>query len=71
MIHHLGLTHWKGYHLCLIQTQDQRVLDQNMKQHLSSASYTLILVPAMQIVDLPYFSKLCGHTRIIILSPVW
>ena len=38
MIHHLVLTHWRGYHLCLIPTQDQRVLDQNMKQRVSSAS---------------------------------
>ena len=38
-IHHLGLTHRRGYHLYLSQTQDQRVLDQNLKQCASSASF--------------------------------
>ena len=34
----LGADALERYHLCLVWTQDQRVLDQNMKQRLSSAS---------------------------------
>ena len=63
MIHHLRLTHRRGYHLCLVRTQDQRVLDQNMKSVCLLPLYILILSLATQIADSPHFSKLCGHTK--------
>ena len=32
---------------------------------------SLSLSPATQIANLPHFSRLCGHTGNVILSPLW